>query len=98
MKIPKLPSVFKNHTYRSARRFSYKPLYYNEAKERLEEQIAKAKQEAKIEEEIKSGKGNSHLQFSRNLGNYRKQQSKSSNFRLVVILAILALMAYWLLN
>jgi len=94
MNVPKLPSVFKKHTYRESKKFNYQPLYYNEAKERLAEQVANAKKEAALEEKM----GTKHLSFTKGIGQYRANQNSSSNFRLVIILGILALIAYWLLK
>ncbi|MGY6560773.1 MAG: hypothetical protein ACXITV_01570 [Luteibaculaceae bacterium] len=98
MRVPKLPSVFKNHTYRSAKRFDYKPLYYNEAKEQLQERIEKIKKEVELEQKLGEKAKTEGAQFTRSLNAYRRQQSKTSNSRLAIILILLTLLAIWILK
>ena len=79
------------------KRFNYSPLYYDEKKEELEKRIRRIKQEmGKPEDEdiyIPNIKGQMR-------GGYFKrsqEQKRRSSFRLVFILVILFLIAYWLI-
>lgn len=83
------------------RRFSYVPRYYDERKERLSDLIKKHQKESA---------GDKDAQFVRREINFRektreswsnirvsKKEAFQQNLRLVVIIAILSLMAYYVL-
>lgn len=86
MEAPKLPSVFKAHR---AKQFEFKPRYYDERKERLEE--LKKKYDGK---EVRR----TTLSFREKVdGKWRHERSRSvskSNLRLLLIIAILTFITY----
>ena len=84
------------HTPRN-KRFDYKPRYYDEQKEELEERIKKIKREMGVDENdskhyIPNIKGQMRGSYSKNL-----QQKRKSTTRLVVILIALLALVYFLL-
>tara|TARA_B100000900_G_scaffold380352_1_gene365988 strand:+ start:529 stop:795 length:267 start_codon:yes stop_codon:yes gene_type:complete len=87
MKAPKLPSFFKTL---NNKQFEMPTRYYNERKERIEKAINKA--EGKKDEELKKG------HFSRSWKNKTTMGSASSSLRIVFIIVILCLIAYWILK
>jgi hypothetical protein len=80
MLIPKLPSLFKNPIHRH---FDYKPLYYNERKERLDQL-----------KEVHSGSENSGRRTSIKFYSSRGKSYLYSNLRLIAIIFALLLLAY----
>lgn len=89
MEAPKLPSIFKHH---GPRAFQLKPRYYDERKERIEE--LKKKYEGKHVPVSTDGfreKINDKWRADRSKG------ARSSNMRLIVIIAILFLLTYLIL-
>jgi len=86
MEAPRLPSVFKAHR---AKQFSFKPRYYDERKERLEELKKKY-----ANKEVRRNT----ISFSEKIeGKWRHERNRSvskSNFRLLVIIAILTFITY----
>lgn len=78
--------------------FDYKPRYYDEAKERREEMIAQAKREAGIKDDDEAkyvprikGQIKKQLRYDK-----AKRAGRTSNLRLIVIIAILVAVAYYL--
>ena len=88
-----LPSFFKTPRHKS---FNYTPRYYDERKERMEERIKNAEQELGLNKggyspTIKKGSFREYVQRG-------KAVKHQSNFRLIVILAALLLLAYLILT
>ncbi len=88
-----LPSFFNTHKHK---RFNYRPRYYDEQKEDLEQRIRQ------IESEMGVEPGKAYVPKIRKgqMGNYirknRLKQSRQSNLRLFIIILVLSLAA-WLL-
>ncbi len=86
MEAPKLPSIFKHH---GPRAFEFKPRYYNERKERIEELKKKYDgDEAAVTTDGFREKVHAKWRTERN------KSVRSSNMRLVVIIAALFLLTY----
>lgn len=90
MQAPRLPSIFKQ---RNAKAFEYKPLYYDESKERIEELKKKYanKEMVAVEESIRQ----------RMKTEWRDQRSKQvgkSNRTLLFIIAVLLFIVYWIIK
>ncbi len=87
-----LPSFFQTG---KPRRFHYQPLYYDPEKEALEQRIAQ------IEQEMGLRKGEAYVPRIRRgqMASYFKRKSQRrervSNIRLLIILAVLFLLAYF---
>lgn len=82
-----------------SKRFNFKPRYYNEQKEDLENRVRSIKREMGVEElkdedkpYVPNIKGQMRGYFKKNI-----EQKKQSNIRLIVIMAILLTAAYFLL-
>ena len=92
----KLPSIIKTPKHRT---FSFKTRYYNAEKEAFDERVRKAMAEAgsgsKDVEEIKS---RIHDQFANKRKNSKTKPSSSQNLRIVIIIAILSALFYWILR
>lgn len=97
----KLPSLFKQPTYQ---RFLYKPRFWNEKKEDIDRQIqtAEARRDGDIEaiklsvaKTFKRGGGNRNYMADRK---YRVEQTRRSNKRLLMIIAVLCLAFYILIR
>jgi hypothetical protein len=90
MKAPKLPTLFKAGR-QEPKRFSYRPRIYDERRERLEKRKKEIEEELKFEQRVKENPDVQRLEYERD--NYlrfeRKRQSRQSNIRLVIILAVL---------
>lgn len=109
MQPPKLPTIFKS---RSAKPFEYKPLYYNEQKDRLDKIRAKYKDEPKkvdkesmrlrIQEEWKSHKVSGSSEFDKSIGGEwnksRQGAVHSSNRKLLYIILSLVAITYLILT
>jgi len=80
------------------KQFNFKPRYYDEQKEDLENRINQIKKEMDYSERQINEKAYATNIKGRIRGNIRKsrQANKNSNFRLVIIIAILFLLAYFL--
>lgn len=81
------------------KKFSYKPIYYNEQKERLQElkkQIAKVNQGEKTEEKVEASRIRQGFEFRRNDKGYSLQ--RYSGLRIIIIAAVLSLLAYYILK
>ena len=94
MLTPKLPSFFKISKHKA---FEYKPLYYNENKEKMKERYDRIKQELNHSGDytgysIDQFKSKIHERWARN--SYHKT-SRTSNIRiLVLVLVIVAILWY----
>ncbi len=78
--------------------FDYKPMYYNEEKEELQQRIERAKREAGKSDDgtyVPNIKGQFKPVFDREM---RRSSQRQSNLRLMVIIAVLFGIAYWLLG
>lgn len=95
MIAPKLPSLFK--TSRN-KQFEYKPIYYDEAKERMQERINRIKQELGIANaaEPPDTAARMKVRFSEkwNRKHYNKQVTHS-NLRIIAILAAMAVFMWY---
>lgn len=91
MEAPRLPSIFRQSRNKS---FDFKPRYYDERKERMEE--LKRKYEGGGEDRQKTSsafRGSMSSQWHQS----RKRGSTGSSIRLVAIMAILFLITYLIL-
>ncbi|MFP4059727.1 MAG: hypothetical protein ACOCXW_02360 [Bacteroidota bacterium] len=88
-----IPSFFPKHQYR---RFEYQPRYYDEQKEELENRIRD------IEEKMGVNQAGEYIPRIRRgvMKNYYRQKKrrleKQSNIRLIVIIAVLLLVSYFM--
>ena len=82
MQSPKLPSMFKTP---KPKQFDYKPLYYNEAKEKRKKRYKRIKAESEGKKYFSS--------FS-----IRQSSRIKSNIRLIVIIIALAALAYYIIQ
>lgn len=93
MEAPKLPSFIRQNKYKT---FEFKPRYYDERKERIEE-LRK-----KYGEEVKQGKpkGGEHLrgELSARWRDNRQTKVKSSNRTLFLIIISLLALTYLLIR
>lgn len=90
MEAPKLPTIFRQNR---ARGFDYKPMYYDEEKERREELKKKyAGEKTDPKEE------NFRSHFRSEMNRSRGKQVISSNSRLLFIIGILILLTYLILK
>ena len=87
MKAPKLPSFFKTS---SNKQFEMPTRYYNERKEQIQKALNKA--EGIKDGELKKGHFSSSWKKKTTMG------SASSSLRIVFIIVILCLIAYWILK
>jgi len=91
-------SLFKSKLFKlqNARQFTYMPLYYDEAKERLEERKKRIARELEREKRTLSEEGvNLKIKFERNHAHKATAKAqKWSSIRLIVILVILLVLFY----
>ena len=92
----RLPTLFKSP---SAKRFEFKPRYYNEMKERLAEQERRVLKEMEFEKEMEN---NPDLKLRENMrekwgANSRREASQKANKRVIMIAISLAMLAYYFL-
>jgi 2'-5' RNA ligase len=95
MNIMAIPSLFKTPRHR---KFDYRPIYYNQQKEELQERIRKIEQEMGVgkpsdsnyKPTIQKGQMRGHFREARRL-------KKQSNARLLIILLALFALAYFLI-
>lgn len=91
-----IPSLFKTPRHR---KFEYRPIYYNQQKEELQERIRKIEQEMGVHQKAE---GNSNyrpsIQRGQMRGHFRdvKRLKRQSNVRLLIILLALFALAYYL--
>lgn len=79
------------------KQFNYKPLYYNERKEQLEQRIDYIKRD--VEFEKSRNKNKIRTQFNDSWGrDYRKSAHNQSNKRIIIIAGILTVLLYFLLK
>ncbi len=95
MNAPRIPSFFKSH---APKRFEYQPRYYDERKERLAEMKKKYEETGDGEYRRRITKENFREAMRSEWRQERGNKTRSSNLRLAVIVAILALIAYLILN
>ena len=98
MKAPRLPSLFKTGRYSEPRRFEYKPRFYDKRKEELEKRRKDIEREVAREKRLsETHKEEFRERITETWSRRRiRRQQANSNIRLVVILAALALLAYYL--
>ncbi len=98
----RLPSLFKSPSHQQ---FVYKPRFWNEKKEEIEQRIKEA--EARQNGDLDAIKSSVSKTFKRGGGgnrnymadsNYRVQQTRRSNMRLVIIIFALLFACYLLLR
>ena len=87
MSLFKLPS--------KSREFNFHPRYYDERKERLQKKIELYSGENKTENRVRSMKFRAELEDNWGNSNYKKQALRS-NLRLIIILALIITLFYYL--
>lgn len=93
MEAPRLPSIFK---HRGAKKFDFKPRFYDERKERINE--LKKKYQSKDLDSRTYLEADLRERISSEWRNERQKSTSSSNFRLVAIIAILFFIAYLIIS
>jgi hypothetical protein len=91
-----LPSFFR--TYKN-RQFDYKPIYYNPEKEELQERIRNIELEMGIKHDNEKGAYKPRIDrgsIRGFLNSKRKVKNRQSNWRLLIIMVFLLLLAYYL--
>ncbi len=89
MSLFKLPS--------KSREFNFHPRYYDERKERLQKKIELYSGENKEENRVRSIKFRANLEDNWGNANHKSQALKS-NVRLMVILALIIMLFYYIFN
>lgn len=87
-----LPRFFRTPEHK---RFHYEPIFYDERKERLEERIKQIEQEYGINNGEQTVRTMGRGSFSSHYGR-RKKAQQYSNTRLVLIIAFLLIISYFL--
>lgn len=89
MEAPKLPTIFKNQ---GSRGFDYQPMYYDAEKERREELVRRFKgnDAARTKDTFKS-------KMASDWGSRRGGKVGGSNYRVLAITAVLAVITYFIL-
>lgn len=92
MSAPKIPSLFKTPRHKN---FEFKPRYYNEAKERINERREQLKKEGFSSDDEKIGliKYRINQKFQRQ---QYQQGIKQANSRIFIIIAIILLVLYYI--
>lgn len=92
MEAPKLPSLFKTPRHK---KFEFKPRYYDEAKERINERREQLKKEGLNSDDEKIGliKYRINQKFQRE--EYR-QNIKQANYRILIVIIIILLVLYYI--
>ena len=88
-----LPNFFRTA---KPRRFHYTPLYYDEKKEELERRIRQIENEMGVEHGKAYVPGIKKGQMRKTFGKDRQRLEKQSTFRLLIIVALLLLIAWYL--
>lgn len=90
-----IPSLFKTPRHRQ---FNYRPIYYNQQKEELQERIRKIEQEMGVNKKEDSNY-RPGIQRGQMRGHFRdvKRLKRQSNVRLLIILLALFALAYYLI-
>lgn len=81
-------------------RFQYNPMYYDERKERLkkkQEQFKKLEDDSASDEERKVYFKES-LKENWSRGEYRQSQQRSSNIRILLLIALILALGYFIFN
>jgi hypothetical protein len=97
MNFKKIPSIIR-HNYRF-KRFEYKPRYYDEEKEKLERRKRMIRAEVEHENNLKDDAYlERHARMQINMEdtwrNRRSTETRKSNIRIVIIIAILVAILY----
>ncbi len=92
MEAPKLPTIFKQ---RKTRSFDFKPRYYDERKERIEE--LKKKYNNNADGQSKS-RADFRYEMSSEWRGMRSGNIKNSNSRLFAIIVVLTLLTYLIIS
>ena len=87
-----IPRFFRTPEHR---RFHYEPVFYDERKEKLEERIKAIEQEYGIKREDQPSRTLGRGSFSSHYGRNKKAH-RYSNTRLIVIVAFLLFISYYL--
>lgn len=92
MNAPKIPSLFKIPRHKQ---FEYKPRYYNEAQERINERREQLKKEGMANEDEKLGliKHRINQKFERQ---QYQQGIKQSNSRIILLIGLILLVLYYI--
>ncbi len=80
------------------RKFDYRPRFYDEDKERLEEAVQQYKGEVKAEDKVKARISSGLRQRYRGDEALRRSSTKKSNMRILYILVILMIVTYLILS
>ncbi len=98
MKGPRIPSVFRVFRSKDPQQFEYRPRYYNEAKERIEERYAEIEKEMEMGEEeklvMKEQVRFRHEMQDKWVRDHRSRTTRSANIRLLIIFLFLCLLCY----
>ena len=96
----RLPTIIKLPTYLN---FEYKPRYWDQKKEEFDARVERAKREVGqgtiVDEKgnyVPLIKGQMRLNMSSKFQSTRRKETQKANFRFLVILGILGLIAYYL--
>ena len=92
MSAPKIPSLFKTPRHKN---FEFKPRYYNEAQERINERREQLKKEGFSSDDEKIGliKYRINQKFQRQ--QYKKSK-KQANSRIFIVIALILLVLYYI--
>jgi len=102
MEAPKIPRLFGIKTKRP-NQFYFEPRYYDERKEKRGKRNAQIKREVELENEAKSSKiqrEDFRVTLKENWGSasHRKKEGSAFNTRVVVYIAVLLSLAYFILR
>lgn len=98
MEAPRLPSIFKQNR---AREFNYKPLYYDERKERIEEmrkKYQKSEDGSYVPGKISFRDVDKPGELKQSWQADRQKSVRSSNRNLILILVGLLLITYYIIT
>jgi hypothetical protein len=92
MNAPKIPSLFKIPRHKN---FEYKPLYYDEAKERINERREQLKKEGLTNDDKKLGliKYRINQKFQRN---QLQKEVRQANTRIILLIVVILLVLYYI--
>lgn len=83
-------------------RYEYKPRFWDPEKEDLKDRLERASEEKKGDSEMMKSRISDHFSRRSSKGGvapgFRERQVASSNFRLVLVLAVIILLTYWVLT
>lgn len=92
MGAPKIPSLFKTPRHKT---FEFKPRYYNEAKERINERREHLKKEGIANDDEKLGLIKYRINQKFQQQHYQRD-IKQSNSRIILVIGIILLMLYYI--